>query len=106
TDGLIVPDAFGGSFFQDGRTDAVHAAVGWADADDSVNFNLQSSDGYLGGALGAWIDARSARGGYTHHYGVFNLEPSLAWGAQPIANNSRGAYYRVTREGPRLNWSA
>jgi len=106
TDGLVVPDDYGGSFFQDGSTEAVHAAVGWADADDAVNLNLQSSDGYLGAATGAWLDARQTRGALTHRYGLFNLEPSLAWGGQAIANDSRGGYYRLAFESPRLSWTA
>lgn len=105
SDGRIVPDDFGGSFFQDGRTESVHAAIAWADADDGVNLNLQGSDGYLGSALGAWLDARHERGRYTHRYGLFNLEPDLAWGANPISNDTRGAYYRLAYQHARWTWS-
>ena len=106
TDGLIVPDDFGGSFFQDGRTEAVHGAVAWANAGNAVNLNLQASDGYLGSAAGAWMDVRHERGRFTHRYGVFNLQPDLAWGAQPISDDSRGAYYRIAYQHARWNWSA
>ena len=106
TDGLIVPDDFGGSFFQDGRTEALHGALAWSDARNGVNLNLQASDGYLGSAAGAWLDVRHVRGAYTHRYGAFNLEPDLAWGAQPINNDSRGAYYRVAYQHARWSWSA
>ena len=105
TDGRIVPDSFGGSFYEDGSADAMHSAIGWSDADRSVNVNLQASDGSLGSAWGSWVDARQRRGRYTHHYGVFNLEPGLAWGAQPINNDSRGAYYRIAYQHARWSWS-
>lgn len=106
TDGRIVPDDFGGTFFQDGRTEALHGALAWSNAANALNLNLQGSDGYLGSAAGAWLDARHERGRYTHRYGIFNLEPDLAWGAQPISNDSRGAYYRVAYQHARWSWSA
>ena len=106
TDGRIVPDDFGGSFFQDGRTEALHGALAWSDARNAVNINLQASDGYLGSAAGAWLDLRHERGRYTHRYGVFNLQPDLAWGAQPINNDTRGGYYRLAYQHARWNWAA
>ena len=106
TDGLIVPDEFGGSFFQDGSTEAAHAALAWADESNAVNVNLQASDGYLGAAAGLWADLRHVRGRYTHRYGAFNLEPGLAWGAQPINNDTRGGYYRVNYQHARWTWAA
>ena len=106
TDGQILPDDQGGSFFSDSRTRASHAAVGWDDGRHAFNFNLQASDGDLGGAWGAWFDGRSKLGRYTHNYGLFNLEPGLAWGAQPINNDNRGAYYRIGYRHARWDWNA
>ncbi|WP_374472936.1 hypothetical protein [Arenimonas sp.] len=106
TDGRLLPDDLGGTLYQDARTEAVHFATGWEAGKHALNFNLQSSDGDLGGAWGAWADGRLQQGRITHRYGVFNLEPALAWGAQPIANDSRGAYYRAAYQHARWNWSA
>ena len=55
---------------------------------------------------GAWLDGRSARGAYVHRYGLFNLQPDLAWGAWPIANDARGGYYRVDYQRARWSWNA
>lgn len=106
TDGRIVPDDQGGTFFQDGRTQALHAAAGWDAGQDALNVNLQASDGDLGSAWGSWLDARHRRGRYTHNYGAFNLESGLAWGAQPINNDSRGLYYRLNYQHARWTWNA
>lgn len=106
TDGQILPDDQGGTFFQDGDTQAVHAATGWDTGRSAVNINLQSSTGDLGDAWGVWVDARQSRGRYTHNYGLFNLEPGLAWGAQPINNDNRGGYYRIAYQHARWSWNA
>ena len=106
TDGRIVPDEQGGTFFQDGRTRALHAATGWDDGRNSVNANLQASNGDFGNAWGAWLDVQHERGRYTHNYGAFNLQPDLAWGAQPINNDNRGAYYRLNYQHARWTWNA
>jgi hypothetical protein len=106
TDGQIVPDDQGGTFFQDGRTQALHAGAGWDTGRDSLNFNLQASDGDFGSAWGSWLDGQHRRGRYTHNYGAFNLEPGLAWGAQPINNDNRGVYYRLNYQHARWTWNA
>ncbi|HBD20350.1 MAG TPA: hypothetical protein DC063_09895 [Arenimonas sp.] len=106
TDGQVLPDEQGGTFFQDVETRAMHAAAGWDAGGRSINFNLQASDGDLGGAWGGWLDGRLERGRYIHNYGVFRLEPGLGWGAQPINNDSQGAYYRLAYRHARWNWNA
>lgn len=106
TDGQILPDDQGGTFFQGSKTQALHAATGWESGRNAVNVNLQSSAGDLGSAWGAWLDGRHGRGRYTHHFGLFRLEPGLAWGAQPINNDNQGAYYRVGYQHARWSWNA
>lgn len=106
TDGRIVPDEQGEAFFQDGRTRALLFSTAWENARDRVQLNLQDSGGYLGDAVGAWLDARAHRGRYTHQAGAFRLEPGLAWGALPIANDAQGGYYRVAYQHARWTWNA
>lgn len=106
TDGQIVPDDGGGSVFEDGRTEAVLVGTGWSNDLHSADLNLHASDGYLGAAQGAWLDAQSLAGRYTFNYGAFRLDPDLAWGALPINNDAQGAYGRVTYNHARWNWNA
>lgn len=106
TDGRIVPDELGGGQFLDGRTEAGVVSTEWTGLRDSVALHMHSSRGFLGQANGAWVDAESNRGRYSHHYGIFRLDPGLAWGALPINNDAQGAYYRVNFSHPRWTWSA
>lgn len=106
TDGRLVPDNDGGVLVQENRTRALLFANGWRDANNALTLNLQSSGGDPGDAFGAWLDGRADRGRYQHRYGVFHLEPQLAWGALPIANDAEGAYYRVNYQYARWSWNA
>ena len=118
TSGRIVPDDLGEAVFETGDTRALHASTAWQGARDQVQFNLlssrgdDSSAGPLAGAqpgqrqaTGAWIDANARRGRYTHHYGVFRLQPGLAWGALPINNDIQGGYYRLGYQYGRWLWN-
>lgn len=107
TDGRIVPDRQGLPAFQNVATRALLIGQRWQGARDQITLNLQASDGDgdIGGATGAWLDGRSARGAYVHRYGLFNLQPDLAWGAWPIANDARGGYYRVDYQRARWSWN-
>lgn len=105
TDGRIVPDAFGEATLEEGRTRAVHAATRWRGERDDAQLNLLSSDGERPGAYGAWLDASSRRGRYLHSYGVFRLEPDLAWGALPINSDVEGGYYRLGYQYGRWIWN-
>lgn len=86
-------------------TTAAFAATAWKGVDDQVQFNVLSSraDGKAGS--GVWVDAASARGRYTHHYGAFYLQPDLAWGLAPINNDLSGAYYRLAYQYGRWDWN-
>jgi len=106
TDGRIVPDEFGVPEFQNGRVRALLGGHRWQRGRDSVQLNALASDNDGAGAGGLWVDARSSRGGFTHRYGLFRLEPELAWGAWPINNDVQGGYYRVDFNRGRVSWNA
>ena len=103
TDGRIVPDNQGLPEFQNGRTRALFTGHRWNGTRDSLQLNVLASDGNGDSAAGVWLDARSDRGGFVHRYGLFQLEPDLAWGAWPINNDVRGGYYRIDYN--RARWS-
>lgn len=106
THGRIVPDELGEAVFQSAHTSALHSAVDWQGGRDNMQVNLLTSDGDLGRASGAWIDASARRGRYTHNYGLFRLDPGLAWGALPINNDVEGGYYRLGYQYGRWLWNA
>lgn len=107
TDGRIVPDALGEATLTAGRTRALHTATAWAgEHGDGAQLNLLASDGDRASALGAWLDANRRRGRYQHSYGVFRLEPDLAWGALPINSDIQGGYYRLGYQYGRWIWNA
>lgn len=106
THGRIVPDDQGEATFVDDPTQAVHIATGWEGARDAVQFNALASDTEAGSAQGLWVDASARRGRYRHNYGVFSMDPELAWGAQPINNDIRGGYYRIAYQFARWSWNA
>ncbi|NDK39696.1 carboxypeptidase regulatory-like domain-containing protein [Pseudoxanthomonas gei] len=105
TQGRIVPDALEEAVFAVGDTRAMYAGTSWDGARDAMQFNLLSSNGDRGHASGAWVDASSRRGRYTHNYGVFRLDPGLSWGALPINNDAEGGYYRVGYQYARWSWN-
>jgi hypothetical protein len=106
TDDRIVPNNQGLPQFQNGETRALVVANRWQGEQDSFTFNLQASENNNNDALGAWLDARTERGSLTHRYGAFYLQPDLAWGAFPINNDVRGAYYRLDYQRARWSWNA
>jgi len=106
THGRIRPDVQGEATLQPGDTRALFAATGWEQGADSARLNVLASDGDSGRATGAWLDASARRGRYSHHYGVFRLEPGLEWGALPINNDLQGGYYRLGYDYGRWNWNA
>jgi hypothetical protein len=105
TDGRLIPDSQGGVQLDDRQTRALLAATGWRNARSAGTLTLQSSTGDLGDAMGGWLDVTSDRGRYSHRYGLFRLEPNLAWGALPIANDAQGAYYRLGYSYARWTWN-
>jgi hypothetical protein len=106
TDDRVVPTSQGLPDFQAGANQALVFGNRWQGDRDAVNLMLQASDGDAGSAAGAWFDARSIRGRWTHRYGAFHLQPDLAWGAWPINNDVRGGYYRLDFNRARWSWNA
>lgn len=106
THGRIVPDGQGEAVFEQGDTRALYAATAWQGERERVQFNLLGSDGDLGSATGAWIDASAVRGRYLHNYGVYRLDEGLSWGALPINNDVEGGYYRIAYQYARWSWNA
>jgi len=105
TDGRIVPDALGSGTLVEGRSDAALLSTRWQGDRHQATLNLQSSRGDLDDADGLWLDAESRRGAYTFNYGLFRLDPGLAWGALPINNDTQGGYLRTRYEHGRWSWS-
>lgn len=106
THGRILPDDQGEAVFEPGDTQALYAATAWQGERDRVQFNLLGSDGDLGSATGAWIDASAVRGRYLHNYGAYRLGEHLSWGALPINNDVEGGYYRISYQYARWSWNA
>ncbi|MEJ7745718.1 MAG: hypothetical protein WKF61_02980, partial [Luteimonas sp.] len=105
TQGRIVPDQQGEATLIDGSTHAAHLTSAWQSVRSTVQLNLLGSDTERGRAQGAWVDTSARRGRYRHNYGVFSLDPELAWGALPINNDVRGGYYRVAYQFARWTWN-
>lgn len=75
-------------------------SLAWANEATRLQANVLGSDASTAGksvrANGIWLDGSTRANGITHNYGVFRLEPGLAWGYQPINNDIEGAYYRFS----------
>jgi hypothetical protein len=77
------------------------------DASSRLQFNLLQSQGsFAQSNHGLWVDGLTRDGRLTHSYGAFYLEQALAWGNQPVANDSRGGYYRAYYADTRWLWDA
>ncbi|MCU0971626.1 MAG: hypothetical protein MUF57_07545 [Gammaproteobacteria bacterium] len=77
------------------------------DASNRLQFNLLQSQGSFSQSNhGLWVDGLTRDGRLTHSYGAFYLEQALAWGNQPVANDSRGGYYRAYYADTRWLWDA
>ena len=48
-------------------------------------------------AKGLWLDGSFGLGAYQHSWGLFRLEPGLAWLDLPMASDLKGAYWRLRR---------
>jgi len=68
----------------------------WQDGHNRAQLNL--IDGTLddnGNSLGAWLDASHSSGALLQSYGIFRIDPNLAWGNQLITSDVQGGYYRI-----------
>ena len=80
-------------------------SAAWQQGGTRAQFNL--IDGTLDGnnnAFGIWADAAHTRGAYTQSFGVFRIDPNLAWGNQLITSDVQGGYYRLGYQSRR--WTA
>jgi len=71
-------------------------SAGWQEGSTRAQLNVidGSVDG-LGNAFGTWLDAAQTRGAFTNAFGLFHIDPNLAWGNQVITNDVQGGYYRL-----------
>jgi len=85
---------------------AAFASLAWNGATTRLQANALASDATSLGqsvrANGVWFDGTTVWDRAIHHYGIFRLEPGLAWGYQPINNDVEGAYYRFAYQS--LRW--
>jgi hypothetical protein len=90
------------------NTQAAFAALAWTGDSTRLQANLVASDASDSlasrRAIGLWLDGNTTDSSYNHHYGIFRLEPGLAWGYLPINNDIEGGYYRGAFLSPR--WQA
>ena len=102
--GVDSPHAQTGNGTIDSR--GAFASLAWNGATTRLQANLLASDANSLGesvrANGIWLDGRTVWDRAILHYGVFRLEPGLAWGYQPINNDIQGAYYRLAYQS--LRW--
>jgi hypothetical protein len=80
-------------------------SAGWQDGGTRAQLNF--IDGTLdgnGNSFGVWADASHTRGAFTQMFGVFRIDPNLAWGNQLITSDVEGGYYRVGYQSRR--WTA
>ena len=88
----------------DGR--AAFASLAWTGATTRLQGNVLASDvtdqSASAHAVGIWLDGSTVADRYTHHYGIYRLEPGLTWGYQPINNDIEGVYYRIAYQS--LRW--
>ncbi len=85
-------------------TDTGYLTAAWQGSNLRVQGNL--IDGTVDGnnnAFGAWVDAALARGPVTHTFGLFRIDPNLAWGNQLITSDVQGGYYRADYQSRRWN---
>jgi SdrD B-like domain len=71
-------------------------SAAWQEGGTRAQVNL--IDGTLDGnnnAFGIWADASHTHGAFTQTFGIFRIDPNLAWGNQLITSDVEGGYYRV-----------
>jgi hypothetical protein len=68
----------------------------WQDNHNRAQLNL--IDGTVdnnSNSIGAWLDASHSSGAAMQSYGLFRIDPNLAWGNQIITSDVQGGYYRI-----------
>lgn len=86
-------------------TDAIGTALAWQTAQQRAQLNVLYQQDRLQHALGTWLDGAWQQGRYEHQYGLFWLQPDLAWGDAPFSQDAWGHYYRLNYQFARWLWS-
>ena len=82
-------------------------SAAWQDADSRAQFNMvEAQFGRKPRGHGIWFDGEARDGRYRHNYGLFRLDPGVAWGYLPFIEDSQGAYYRVNYQSQQWLWTA
>ena len=93
-DGVGAPSTFSSS--------TGYLTAAWAAGSSHAQFNLVEGTINGGGtSVGAWLDAGTTQGFFTHSGGLFYLQPNLAWGTQLMASDIEGGYYRMNYQSRR-----
>jgi hypothetical protein len=88
-------------------TRSLYLGAARQDAQSRFQFNgIESQSSFGEARYGAWFDGYTQTGRLAQSFGLFWLDPNLAWGNQPVANNARGGYYRAFYGAQRWNWDA
>lgn len=88
-------------------TRSLYVGAARQDAASRFQFNgIESQTSFGPAQHGAWFDGYTQAGRLAQSFGLYWLDPNLAWGNQPVSNNARGGYYRAFYATPRWNWDA
>jgi hypothetical protein len=88
-------------------TRSLYLGAARQDAVSRFQFNaMESQTSFSEANHGAWFDGYTQLGRLAQNFGLFWLDPNLAWGNQPVSSNARGGYYRAFYGAPRWNWDA
>ena len=84
-----------------------YGSTAWQGASSRLQFNLVDSEfAQNSHRQGVWLDGETRDGRYRHNYGLFRLDPRLAWAYMPFVEDSTGGYYRVNYQSQQWLWSA
>jgi hypothetical protein len=79
-----------------------YMTAAWAQGSSHAQFNLVEGTVNSGStSVGAWLDAGTTQGFFTHSGGLFYIQPNLAWGTQLMASDIEGGYYRMNYQSRR-----
>ncbi|HQR22059.1 MAG TPA: carboxypeptidase-like regulatory domain-containing protein [Burkholderiaceae bacterium] len=88
-------------------TRSLYLGTSRQDATSRFQFNaIESQNSVTESRHGAWFDGYQQSGRLAQSFGLFYLDPTLAWGNQPVANDMRGGYYRLFFASMRWQWDA
>jgi hypothetical protein len=84
-----------------------YLGIAWREKSDSVQLNLlEGTVNNSGQGRGFWLDATLNSGRYQNNFGIFRLDPGLAWGNQIFSSDTQGGYYRVNYQARQWQFNA